>query len=71
MRLIRIVLLLIVFAAISGALYSFAQYKNAAVAKLLAARANPVITVTAEPVQQESWQDTVSAVGTLKAINGV
>ena len=71
MRALRIGLLLVVVGAIFGGLYGFVQYKNAAISKVLASRANPVVTVAAEPVRRETWQDTVSAVGTLRAINGV
>ncbi len=71
MRVVRIFVLLIAVGVIFGALYGFVEYKNAAIASLLASRANPVVIVTAEPVRQETWQDTVSAIGTLKAINGV
>lgn len=71
MRLVRMFILLIALGVIFGALYGLVQYKKAAITRTLASRADPVATVTAEPVQKETWQDTVGAVGTLRAVNGV
>ena len=71
MRLKRIVILLVILAVIFGGIFAFIQFKNTMISKFLASHAHPVISVTAERVQEESWKGIVPTIGTLRAINGV
>ncbi len=71
MRLKRVIILLVILAVIFGGIFVFIQYKNKMIGKFLASRAHPVIAVTAERVQPETWKGTVPTVGSLRAINGV
>ena len=71
MRLRRLFILLLALAVLFGGIFAFIHFKNARTAQFLASRANPVIAVTAETARQDRWQDTLPAVGTLKAVNGV
>lgn len=71
MRLTRLIILLLVLAVLFGGIFAFIHFKNARTAQFLASRANPVIAVTAEIARQDRWQDTLPAVGTLQAVNGV
>ena len=71
MRWSRILILVVVLAVIFGGVFAFIQYKNKMIGQFLASRAHPVIAVTAERVQPETWTGELPAVGTLRAVNGV
>jgi membrane fusion protein, multidrug efflux system len=71
MRLKRVFILVLILAVIFGGVFAFIQYKNMMIGKFMASRAHPVIAVTAEEARQETWENAVPAVGTLRAVNGV
>jgi membrane fusion protein (multidrug efflux system) len=71
MRWTRVIILLVILGVIFGGVFAFIQYKNMMIGKFLASRAHPVIAVTAERVQQETWKGALPAVGNLRAVHGV
>lgn len=54
-----------------GGVYGFIMFKNKMIADFFANMPKPVITVTVADAAKETWNTTVPAVGTLRAINGV
>lgn len=64
-----IIMLLIVAAVVSGVYYLKMQQWQAMSAMM--AQGPPPATIATSPVQQQSWQPTMSAVGSLVAVNGV
>lgn len=67
----RMFIMLAVSAVIFGGVFGFVQFKNAMIKNYFATMKKPVISVTAQPAAAEKWQQTVPAVGTLQAVNGV
>ncbi|MBE1236355.1 efflux RND transporter periplasmic adaptor subunit [Phaeovibrio sulfidiphilus] len=70
-RVARIVVASLVGVVIFGGLIAFVLFANSARDKFLAAFPKAVITVTVGEAALEQWAETVPAVGTLRAINGV
>lgn len=58
-------------AILFGGIFGFIQVKQYFVAQYIASYQPPPVTVSAEVVQQESWDDFIKSVGTLRAVNGV
>jgi membrane fusion protein, multidrug efflux system len=54
-----------------GGVYGFIQFKNMKIAEFFANMPTPVITVTTTEALAQTWDTTVPAVGTLRALNGV
>ncbi len=58
-------------AIVFGGVLGFVAFRDAMIKDYFANMPKPVITVTAEQVRKETWQDSVPAVGVLRAVNGV
>jgi membrane fusion protein (multidrug efflux system) len=71
MNLKRMTIMLIAAGVLFGGVFGFVQFKNAMIKNYFATMPKPVITVTAQPAGAEQWRETVPAVGTLQAVNGV
>lgn len=67
----RMIIMLAASGVVFGGVFGFVQFKNAMIKNYFANMPKPVISVTAQPAAAERWQDTVAAVGTLHAVNGV
>jgi len=67
----RMVIMLAGSGVIFGGVFGFVQFKNAMIKDYFANMPRPVISVTAQPAASEEWRETVPAVGTLQAVNGV
>jgi len=71
MNMKRMIIMLAVSGVVFGGVFGFVQIKNKMIKDYFANMPKPVITVTAQPAAAEQWQQTVPAVGTLQAVNGV
>jgi membrane fusion protein (multidrug efflux system) len=71
MRWKRMAVMLVGAGVVFGGVYGFIQFKNTKIAEFFANMPKPVVTVTAAEAKQETWNTTVPAVGTLRALNGV
>ncbi|OAN44903.1 efflux RND transporter periplasmic adaptor subunit [Magnetospirillum moscoviense] len=58
-------------AIVFGGVLGFVQFRDKMIKDYFANMPKPVIAVTAQPAELTSWQDSLSAVGTLSAVNGV
>lgn len=67
----RMVIMLVASGVVFGGVFGFVQFKNTMIKNYFANMPKPVITVTAQPAAAEQWRNTVPAVGTLQAVNGV
>jgi len=66
----RMIVMLVCVAAVAAGLYGFQQFKGGMIKQALAGMANPVETVSAQPVALDFWQETLQAVGSFSAVNG-
>ncbi|MGE5515705.1 MAG: efflux RND transporter periplasmic adaptor subunit [Bacteroidota bacterium] len=71
MNIKRMLIMLGASGVIFGGVFGFIAFKNAMIKDYFANMPKPVVTVTAQPAAGEQWRDTVPAVGTLQAVNGV
>jgi len=67
----RLTIVLAVSGVIFGGVFGFVQFRNHMIKQYFATMPKPVIAVTADAAQTEQWQGSLSAVGTLQAVNGV
>lgn len=67
---VRMIVMLLIVGAIAGAVYGFRAFGAAQGAKYMAAMKNPPQIVSTTPVAKQSWQASLSAVGSLRAVNG-
>ncbi len=67
---LRMIIMLVIFGAIAGGIYGFRAYGAAQGAKFMAAMQNPPQVVSTTKVDKQSWQANLSAVGSLRAVNG-
>lgn len=67
----RMVIMLAASGVVFGGVFGFVQFKNTMIKNYFATMEKPVIAVTAQPAVAEQWRNTVPAVGTLQAVNGV
>lgn len=66
----RMILMLIAAALVFGAIFGFEAFKSSAIKKFLASQGNPAQTVSTAKAEYQSWQPSLSAVGSLRAENG-
>jgi membrane fusion protein (multidrug efflux system) len=66
----RMIVMLIIVGVIAGAVYGFRAFGAAQGAKYMAAMQNPAQVISTAPVTKQSWQASMSAVGSLRAVNG-
>jgi membrane fusion protein (multidrug efflux system) len=66
----RMVFMLIALAVILGGIFGFEAFRSAMIKKFLAAGGNPPQTVSAATAGYQDWQPALSAVGSLRAVNG-
>lgn len=71
MNIKRMAIMLTASAVVFGGVLGFVQFKQVMIKQYFATLPKPVIPVTTEAAKLEKWQSTVSAVGTLAAVNGV
>ena len=62
--------MLLIVGAIGGGLYWFSSFAAGKKAAYFASVANPPQTISAIKVTKQSWQASLSAVGSLRAVNG-
>ncbi|HAQ00957.1 MAG TPA: efflux transporter periplasmic adaptor subunit [Rhodospirillum rubrum] len=67
----RLAIMLVGSVVLFGGVIGFTVFRDHMIAQYFANQPEPVITVTVEDARAEDWQDTIPAVGTLRAINGV
>ena len=67
---VRMIIMLAIVGLIAGGVYAFRSYGNAMGAKYMAAMKNPPQIVSTAKVTKQSWQASLSAVGSLRAVNG-
>lgn len=67
----RMAIMVAASAVVFGGVFGFVRFKNAMIQDYFANMPKPVVAVTAQPAAAETWRDTVQAVGTLTAVNGV
>lgn len=63
--------MLLVSGVLFGGVFGFVAFRNQMIKQYFAHIPVPVIPVTAEPAQAQSWEVVVPAIGTLQAVNGV
>lgn len=66
----RMIIMLIGVAVVLGGVFGFQAFKAHIIKKVMAGFANPPQTVSTVTAGYQEWQPTVSAVGTLRAVNG-
>jgi membrane fusion protein (multidrug efflux system) len=66
----RMVIMLVAVGAIAGGLYGFHAFVDKKKAEYFASVANPAQVVSTTPVSTQSWQASLTAVGSLRAVNG-
>jgi membrane fusion protein, multidrug efflux system len=66
----RMVIMLIAVAVVLGGVFGFQVFKANIIKKVMASLANPPQTVSTVTAGYQQWQPEVSAVGTLRAVNG-
>lgn len=71
MNIKRMIIMLVASGVIFGGVFGFVQFKNTMIKNYFATMPKPVVAVTAQPAVAEQWRNTVPAVGTLQAVNGV
>ncbi|OIO68818.1 MAG: efflux transporter periplasmic adaptor subunit [Zetaproteobacteria bacterium CG1_02_49_23] len=67
----RMLIMLMIVGAIFGAIRGFQMFVAGEMKKYLAANGQPPATVTAVEVKRELWQQQLTAVGNLRAVQGV
>jgi len=67
----RMILMLVVMAAVLGGIFGWWTYKGIQMGKTMAAMQRPPVTVSATEARDEVWQPALHAVGTLAAVHGV
>lgn len=67
----RMAVMLLGSAVVFGGVLGFVQFRQYMMGQFFATMPKPVVTVTTEPAAAAEWRDTVAAVGTLAAVNGV
>lgn len=67
----RMAVMLLGSAVVFGGVLGFVQFRQYMIGQFFATMPKPVIAVAAEPAQVSEWRDTVTAVGTTAAVNGV
>lgn len=71
MKIKRMAIMLTASVVVFGGVLGFVQFKQMMIKQYFATMPKPVIPVTVEPAKAEQWRDSVQAVGTLAAVNGV
>jgi membrane fusion protein (multidrug efflux system) len=66
----RMVIMLIAVAIVFGGVFGFQAFKAVMIKKFMAAMSAPPQTVSATAAQSTSWQPTIEAVGSLRAVRG-
>ena len=66
----RMAFMLLAVGLVFGGLYGFQQFKSAMIAKAMAALANPRQTVATAEARLEKWNDSLTALGSLRAKDG-
>jgi membrane fusion protein (multidrug efflux system) len=66
----RMILMLIAVALVLGGIFGFQVFKANIIKKVMASFANPPQTVSTVKAGYQEWQPTLSAVGSLRAVNG-
>lgn len=66
----RMIIMLIAVGVVLGAVFGFQVFKANIIKKVMASLANPPQTVSTVVAGYQDWQPTVSAVGSLRAVNG-
>ncbi len=67
----RMLIMLAATAIVLGGVFGFVAFRNAMIAQYFATMPKPVVAVTADLARNDQWTATLSAVGTLAAVNGV
>lgn len=67
----RMAIMLAASGVIFGGVFGFVQFRTMMIKQYFASMPKPVVSVTAQPARQEVWSQSVPAVGTLQAVNGV
>lgn len=62
---------LLTLSVVFGAIFGFIEFRDRMVDSFVAAYIPPPVGVEADPAMEEQWDITLSAVGTVKAVNGV
>lgn len=71
MKIKRMAIMLTASAVVFGGVLGFVQFKQMMIKQYFATLPKPVIPVTTVAAKSEKWRDSVQAVGTLAAVNGV
>jgi membrane fusion protein (multidrug efflux system) len=66
----RMILMLIAAGLVLGSVFGFQVFKAGMIKKVMASLANPPQTVSTMTAGYQEWQSTLSAVGSLRAVNG-
>jgi membrane fusion protein (multidrug efflux system) len=66
----RMIIMLIAVAVVLGGVFGFQVFKANIIKKVMASLSNPPQTVSTVTAGYQEWQPEVSAVGTLRAVNG-
>lgn len=66
----RMIIMLLIVAAIFGGIYAFQQFRNKMIQQAIKGQANPPQSVSTTVAQISTWQPSVEAVGNLRASNG-
>lgn len=67
----RLVAMLVAAAIIFGGIFGFILYRDAAIARAIAARRPPAIPVSVMTVQPTDWVSTIPSIGLLESVQGV
>lgn len=62
---------LLTLAVVFGSVFGWIAFRDRIVDSLMAAYVPPAVGIEAEPAQAEAWENTLSAIGTVRAVNGV
>lgn len=71
MRWKRMLVMLLVSGVLFGGVFGFVAFRDQMIKEYFASIPVPVVPVTAEPAQAQTWEVVVPAIGTLRAVNGV
>jgi membrane fusion protein (multidrug efflux system) len=66
----RMIIMLLTVGIVLGLVFGFQVFKSHMIQQAIAAMANPPQTVSTTVAAQAEWQDSVEAVGSLRAVNG-
>lgn len=67
----RMFIMLLGLGILFGGIYAYLAFKNKMIQKYMAMQANPVMSVSAAKIKYETWEKTLKATGSLRAIKGV